>query len=136
MTKTIVITRTYRTSPGRLYDLYMDADLHATVTGGAARIEAKPGSAMSAWDDYIRGKILFAEEGKLVVQTWRTSEWPEGAEDSILVLRFENAGNGKATVTLTNEGVPAESEKEYEKGWKEFYLDKWTDFLETGKPGI
>jgi uncharacterized protein YndB with AHSA1/START domain len=136
MTTTIVITRTYSVSPKRLYDLYMDPDLHATTTGGAARIEAKAGSTMSAWDGYIEGKILFVNDGRLIVQTWRTSDWAEGAEDSVLVLRFEDSSTGGATVTLTNEGVPSDRKKEFEDGWKEFYLDKWDAFLEEGKPSL
>jgi activator of HSP90 ATPase len=129
MTKTIILERNFNAAPERLFDLYMDPVLHSTVTGGKAVVSRETGSSMSAWDGYIEGKMLAVEEGKLIVQTWRTSDWPDGADDSILIIRFEEGKSGGATVRLTNEGLPTEKAGEFEDGWKEFYLDKWESFL-------
>ena len=82
------LTRLSPLAPAALRGLAHSGE-HARFTGGEASIEANVGGAHSAWDGYIWGRIIELEPGRRIVQTWRTSEFPEGSEDSQLEILFE-----------------------------------------------
>ena len=108
--------------PEDVYRAYVDSQKHAEFTGAAASIEPAVGGRFMAWDGYITGKILELEEGKRVVQEWKTTEWPEGCAPSRVELEFRAAREG-TEITLVHAGVPEEDEAAYDEGWFEFYWD-------------
>ena len=85
-----------------MYDLYIDAKLHAAFTGGGkVKISAKPGSPFSAFDRMLSGTTLAAVPGKLIVQRWRGHHWKETDPDSILVIYFSQDGKqGRIDLTM------------------------------------
>ncbi len=128
MSKTIVQDIVFPASAARLYKLYVDSRLHCESTGGQAKITAKAGGAMSAWDGYIKGKFLQLRPNRLIVQTWRASDWPKSAPDSILTLIFEDNEKGCA-VHMSHAGVPNDAAAGLTKGWREFYWNPWKKYL-------
>jgi len=54
-----------------------------------------------AWDGYIHGILLGVDEGRRIVQTWRTSEFPPEFRDSRLVVEFEATRGGTRVVVRT-----------------------------------
>lgn len=104
-----------------LYNAWLDSKKHSAFTGGKAKISGKIGASFSAWDEYITGKTLELVEGEFIKQSWRTVEFPEGAEDSILELKFEEK-DGKTKLHLTHYNLQRGDAEKYEEGWKDHYF--------------
>jgi activator of HSP90 ATPase len=57
------------------------------------------------------------------VQAWRTTEFPEAAADSLLVIKLDKKAGNKTILTLTQTGLPRGHAKKYKKGWKQHYFE-------------
>ncbi len=108
--------------PPTIYDALLDGKKHGQLIGSKATGKAEVGTDFTAWDGYIEGTNLELEPGKRILQSWETSEWPEGAERSLVEWTFE-AKDGGTQVTLVHSKVPASQADSYKKGWVDFY---WT----------
>ncbi|HEX4278201.1 MAG TPA: SRPBCC domain-containing protein [Bryobacteraceae bacterium] len=109
-------------TPKQIYDAFLDGKKHSDMTGGKATAEAHVGGKFTAWDGYISGTNLELDEGKRIVQTWTTSEWPEGAEPSHLEWTFIARERG-TEVTMVHSHVPDSQTESYRTGWVDYY---WT----------
>lgn len=107
-----------------LWRLYMDAKEHTAALGSEARITARTGAKFSAWDGYIEGKNLSVLPKRLVVQSWRASDWTDDDPDSVLVLSFRDV-DGAAEVDMVHANVPDDQAEALDEGWKENYWDLW-----------
>lgn len=119
-------------TPREVYDAFMSAELHAEFTGEAAVGSGALGGEFHAYGDYIKAKNLQLVPGELIVQEWKTSEWPEGAPPSLLKLEFKVAPLRGTELILTQTLVPLQQADEYEAGWKEFYWDKLLAYFSRG----
>src|SRR5947207_14264238 len=82
-------------SPERVYKAWISNKENEAFTGGGkVKIKAEAGASHSAWDGYISGKTLELEPTKRILQSWRTTEFPEDAKDSMLEIRLEPKGKG------------------------------------------
>ena len=118
--------------PQRVFSAWMDSREHAAFTGGGeAVVEPWAGGRFIAWDGYIHGILLGVDEGKRIVQTWRTSEFPPESRDSRLVVEFEPARGG-TRVTIKHSDLPPSHVKRYEKGWTEHYLKSLARYFAKG----
>ena len=115
-------------APGRVYSAWLDPREHRAMTGGKATVTAEVGGEHTAWDGYIRGTILALEPGRRIVQSWRTSEFPEASPDSRLEVVLEEAVGG-TRVTILHTEVPAGDGEKYEKAWVEFYFDPMREYF-------
>lgn len=120
-------------SPAEVYAAYTDPKLHAEFTGADATGEPKVGETFTAWSGYIEGTYLDIEPGKRVVQSWRTTEWPEDVAPSKLELIFTPAEDGGTTITMNHTEVPEEQADEYDAGWHASYWEPMTDYFTHGK---
>ena len=129
MPKTIIQKIIFKnTDPENLYAFYMSAKKHSEITGALAKISAKEGAKFTAYDDYITGKNLQLIEDKLIVQSWRGSDWASDDVDSTFILLFE--AKGKDTVMyVTHANLPDEHAKSIADGWHEYYWNPWKAFL-------
>jgi uncharacterized protein YndB with AHSA1/START domain len=121
-TRTIRQTVTLPAPPATVYEALADSAQHTAFTGSRARIPKKAGGKMSAYDGYISGTVLGLWPGAGLLQTWRTTEWPEGHADSRLEIRLAPAGKG-TRLTMIHSEVPASQAGRYTEGWRAFY---WT----------
>jgi activator of HSP90 ATPase len=129
MAKTIIQEVVFQnTGPRTLYDLYMNADMHSLIAGGAVTIDDKEGSAFSAHGGYITGKNLQLIKDKLIVQSWRTLGWDAAATDSTFILYMEQRGND-TVLTMTHANIPNEHVDSIEKGWFGHYWNPWKQHL-------
>jgi activator of HSP90 ATPase len=133
MTKTITQKVVFKnTTPKALYDLYMDAKKHSQSTGAMAKIEAKEGTKFTAYDNYISGKNLHLIKDKLIVQSWRGSDWAKGDMDSTFIINLESKGND-TILHVTHANLPEKQADDIKKGWADFYWLPWKKHL-AGKP--
>lgn len=121
-TTTLVQTVEIAAPPTDVYAAYLDSAKHAKFTGGGAKIDARVGGRFSAWDGYITGTTLELEPGRRIVQAWRTSEWPDGFDDSRLELTLAKSARG-TKITMVHENVPSAQAPAYEAGWVEHYWE-------------
>jgi activator of HSP90 ATPase len=128
MPKTFTQSLLFAAPPATVYALYADQKLHAETTGSAATIKAKAGAPFTAWDGYIEGTTLHAEQGRMIVQTWRASDWPDEAPDSIFILLFLPEGEG-TRVLVTHANVPDDQIEDLKKGWTEYYWKPWKAWI-------
>lgn len=126
--KTIKQTVEIKADPNDVYKAYMDPKQHSKFTGASAKISPKVGGKFSVWDGYAEGENLELEPGKKIVQTWRASDWPEGAVSKITI---KLAKKGKGTkLTFTHTGVPADFVDDIKQGWIEYYWEPMKELLE------
>src|SRR4030065_598186 len=78
--------------PKRVYEAWMSSEEHGAFTGDAAEIEPRVGGAHTAFSGYIAGKTLELNPHRRIVQTWRTTEFPEGSPDSRLARTLQRVG--------------------------------------------
>ena len=133
MPKTITQKVVFKnTSPKQLYELYMNAKKHSAATGAPAKITEKEGSKFSAHDGYITGKNLQLLKDKLIVQSWRGSDWDKADLDSTFIIRLEPKGKD-TTVNMVHANLPDNQADSISKGWHDYYWNPWKQFL-AGTP--
>ena len=111
-----------------IYDTWLDSRGHSEMTGGKASMSTAIGADVSAWDGYITGRNLELVAGERIVQTWRTSEFPDDHEDSIITVTLAKADAG-TLLTLVHSNVP-DGQTSYEQGgWQEHYFQPMQDYF-------
>lgn len=131
--ESIEVAAEFKVSPKRLYDAWLDGKQHSAFTGGAeASVEAHVGGEHTAWDGYIWGKVVTLEPHRRIVQTWRTSEFPEDSEDSQLEILLEPTPGG-TRLRLVHTRIPDGQGDMYRDGWDESYFRPMRTYFE-GKP--
>ena len=123
-----VLVAEFPVSPTKLYRAWLSSKSHAAMSGSPANIDPRPGGKFEAWDGYISGTTLELDEGKRIVQAWRTVEFPEAASDSRLELVFEKAG-AATRLTLTHSGLPKDQVDDYRQGWEDSYFKPMRRYL-------
>jgi activator of HSP90 ATPase len=114
-------------SPEKLYNDWLNSDAHTNFTESPARIDPSPDGEFSAWEGYIYGKNKLLEPFRRIVQTWRTTEFSENEDDSILEVIFEGKG-AKTRLILKHSNIPEGQGNDYKQGWKDFYFDPMVKF--------
>lgn len=87
-----------------------------------------PGKAFTAGDGYIGGVNLHVEKDRMIVQTWRGSDWDKDDPDSILVLLFLPDEKG-STLHVTHANIPDDRFEGIRDGWVEYYWKPWKAWL-------
>lgn len=128
MPRTIIMAASLPTTPDKLFDMYLDAEAQAAFTGLPAIIEPRAGGVFRAFDGMLSGTILHIEPKTLIVQTWRSANWPFTAMDSVLMLSFWPAKDG-ARIELVHANVPEEDFAGVSQGWEKYYWTPWRDYL-------
>lgn len=111
-----------------VFEALIDEKKHAAFTGASAKIDRKVGGKFSVWDDYATGINKELVPDKLIVQSWRASDWPENIES---MVRFEiSEENGKTKLEFSQTGIPAEFVSDVSQGWEDFYWKPMKEYLE------
>lgn len=129
MSKTIVQKVIFKNTPAStLYTTYMDAKEHSASVGVAAKIKNKEGARFSAHDHYVTGKNLQLIKNKLIVQSWRASDWISSDVDSTFILVFEQRGND-GIINMVHANVPDKHSAGIKKGWDDYYWKPWKKYF-------
>lgn len=98
------------------------------MTGSLASVDGRVGGEFSAWDGYIFGKTLELTPDRRIVQTWRTTEFPEEASDSHLEILLEEVAEG-TRLTLIHRNMPQDQVDSYRQGWEDFYFKPMKEYF-------
>lgn len=135
-TRTIEFNLKFPAKPEKVYNLLMDGNLHALITGGKVRMSSKTDGKFEVWDGYCHGFNIELKEGRKIVQAWHFDEdnWPAN-HYSICTFLFSNDEQG-CRLHFEQSEVPETSYENLRKGWKEHYWDRMIEILkEERKPG-
>lgn len=118
--------------PKEVYDALLDPKKHSDFTGSKATGKAVVGTKFTAWDGYISGIILKLENGKRIVQEWRTTDWPNDYPPSKLEFVLRKI-NDKTELTMVHSNIPIEQEEELKQGWIDFYWNPLKSYFKKIK---
>lgn len=123
---TLVVT--INSKAEKFYEAYLSSEGHTALTGSPARVDGTVDGDFTAWDGYIQGMFLELEKNKRIVQAWRTAEFPEEAEDSIVEILLEE-DHGKTKLTLKHTNIPKGQMDNYKTGWEDFYFKPMREYF-------
>lgn len=109
-------------STEQIYNAWLDSAEHSAFTGSPAQLDLQGESRFTAWDGYISGRTLEIEPYQRILQSWRTTEFPESSPDSRLEILIKNVENG-AQITLLHSNIPTGQGQNYRSGWEEYYFE-------------
>ena len=134
MPRTVTLAATLPRSPARLYAMYLSHREHAAFTGAPVKIAARPGAHFEAFGGALTGTILQVVPNRLIVQSWRSTQFAKRDLDSTLVLSFwpDTAGG---RIELTHVNVAETDFAGVSEGWSRYYWVPWRAYLEKrGRP--
>jgi activator of HSP90 ATPase len=128
MSENIELSTFLPVTPHQVYSAWLDSAAHGAFTGSPAVIDASPEGTFTAWDGYISGRTQLLEPDHLIVQSWRTTEFPESATDSRLEVRFETVPGG-TRLTLRHTEIPTGQGEMYRQGWLDYYFTPMLEYF-------
>ena len=115
-----------------VFDAWLSSHTHGEMTGSIATYNEATGE-FSAWDGYISGRTLTTAPPTRVIQSWRSTEFPGDAPDSVLEVLFEKARGG-TLVTVKHSNSPDGQSASYAQGWNEYYFNPMTRYFAEAAP--
>ena len=109
----------FRATPEEVFQALVDAGIRRQWTGQRATGDSKVGSRFTTTDGYVFGRNLELDKGKLIVQEWKTKEWPDGAPFSKVKYIMKAEGGG-TRLNLVHSKVPAKMADYIKSGWIEY----------------
>jgi activator of HSP90 ATPase len=128
MKNEFTLSITLPAKPEQVYKAWLSTDGHTSMTGSPAKVDGRVKGGFTAWEGYIWGTFMELEEGHRIVQTWRTTEFPEEAEDSNVEILLEKV-RGKTNLTLTHTNIPEGQADSYRQGWEDFYFKPMMEYF-------
>jgi activator of HSP90 ATPase len=116
-------------TPKQIYESWLDSDLHSEMTGAEALITDEEGDPFNAWDGYIWGKNLKLETNKYIKQTWKTSDFEEDQDFSIIEITLSEIPEG--TLLKLHHSNLLDSDDHYKKGWEDYYFQPMKDYFQN-----
>jgi uncharacterized protein YndB with AHSA1/START domain len=132
MPRTVTLAAVLPRSPARLYSMYLDSKEHAAFTGAPVKIAARAGASFEAFGGALTGTILQLIPSRLIVQSWRSSQFGKRDLDSTLVLSFWSDPDG-GRIELTHVNVADTDFAGVSEGWSKYYWVPWRAYLEKGR---
>ena len=129
MATTIRQTVQFDATPHAVFEALMDSKKHSAFTGSKASMSRKVGGKISAWDGYIEGKNLRIEKDKVIVQSWRTTEFKASDPDSQVMFHFSKKGKG-TRLMFVHSKVPDALAEDFRQGWIDNYWVPLKAYLE------
>ena len=114
--------------PSEIYEAWLSSEGHTAMTGSPAKVDGNVGGKFSAWEGYIFGTTLELTLNQRIVQTWRTSEFPDDALDSHLEVLLEEVAQG-TKVKLIHRDMPEDQVDSYRQGWEDFYFKPMKEYF-------
>jgi uncharacterized protein YndB with AHSA1/START domain len=116
-------------SPARLYRMYLNPREHAAFTGAPVKIAARSGAPFVAFDGALSGTVLQVVANRLIVQSWRSTQFARKELDSTLILTFWPHKDG-ARIELTHVNIADSDFAGVSEGWSKYYWVPWRAYLQ------
>ena len=129
MPRTVTLAVDLPASAARLYGMYLDPKQHAAFTGASVKIAARPGAPFAAFGGALSGTVLQVVPNRLIVQSWRSTNFAKHDLDSTLVLSFWPEGRS-ARIELTHVNVAETDFAGVSEGWSKYYWLPWRAYLD------
>ena len=126
------LTTTIPASAQEIYDAWLDSLTHSEMTRGEASMSDEVDAEVSAWDRYITGRNLELVPGERIVQSWRTTQFTDEHEDSIITVTLQEVEGG-TLLTLVHSNVPDEQTSYEQGGWQEHYFEPMKEYFADRK---
>jgi activator of HSP90 ATPase len=114
------VSDTFPVSSEVIYNAWLSSEEHSKMTGSPANVSNVAGGEFTAWDGYIQGKNLELSHSSRILQRWRTTDFEDTEEDSLLEILFEPEGDS-TRVTINHSSLP-EHGLQYKQGWFDAYF--------------
>jgi uncharacterized protein YndB with AHSA1/START domain len=114
--------------PEKVFRAWLSSEGHSAMTGSPARVEPRVGGLFTAWDAYISGRTSALKPYTRIVQSWRTTEFPDDCVDSQIEIVLE-AVEGGTQLTLTHTSIPEGQADSYKDGWEESYFEPMRSYF-------
>ncbi len=128
MKSEFTVSETLNAGAETVYTAWLSTQGHTLMTGSPAKVDGRVKGEFTAWDGYIWGTFLELEANKRILQAWRTSEFPEDAEDSRVEVLLEEK-DGKTKVTFIHTNIPEGQADSYKQGWEDFYFKPMREYF-------
>jgi uncharacterized protein YndB with AHSA1/START domain len=125
---TYTLTTIIPASAADIYEAWLDSHGHSQMTGAPATMSDEPGAEVSAWDGYISGRNLELVPDEKIVQSWRTTEFTDDHEDSVITVMLEEVADG-TLLTLVHTKVPEAHRSYEESGWETHYFEPMKEYF-------
>ncbi len=127
-TDSIKLSATIPADAKTIYSAWLDSEKHSAFTNSKVKIERKVDSNFIAGDGAITGTNKLLHMNKRIVQTWRSTEFPEESEDSLVEITFEKVDKG-TKVIINHSNLPEGTGKDYRKSWKDNYFKPMKEYF-------
>ena len=124
------LNATIPASAQEIYGAWLDSLSHSEMTRAEASMSNEIGAEVSAWDGYITGHNLELVPGKRIVQSWRTTQFSDEHEDSIVTVILKEI-DGSTLLTLMHANVPDEQTSYEQGGWQEYYFEPMKEYFSS-----
>lgn len=128
MPRTVTLALDLPCPPARLYAMYLNPKIHAAITGAPVKIAARPGARFEAFAGTLTGTILQVIPKRLIVQSWRSTQFGKRDLDSTLILSFVALDKG-GRIELTHVNVADGDFGGVSEGWSKYYFVPWRTYL-------
>ena len=115
-----------------IYNAWLDSEEHEAMTGGNANISQKIGEEFSAWDEYISGVNLELIPNEYIKQRWRTVDFLDNQDDSILEIKLISINEHKTNLEL-HQSKLLDTDIHYKQGWVDNYFKPMKSYFENNK---
>ena len=129
MKESFELQTTLNATASEVFKAWLDSELHSDMTGGEAEWSDQIGVTFSAWDGYISGKNLEIVQDTKIVQSWRTTEFAEKDDDSVIEVEL-NVKDDQTVLTLKHSNIP-EGMTQYKQGWQDHYFSPMTEYFNS-----
>ncbi len=135
MPYTFTLTASIPASPEEIYRAWLDSLAHSQMTGSEASMSDQIGAEVSAWEGYISGRNIELIPSERIVQAWRTTEFEDEDEDSVITVVLEPVGD-ETLLTLEHSNVPDEHRSYEEGGWESNYFEPMVAYFSELKAKV
>jgi activator of HSP90 ATPase len=125
------VSKIFTVSPKKIYLAWLNSEKHSAMTGADAHISNKANAHFSAWDGYITGTNIQLISGEKIIQYWRTEDFEDDQDDSIIEIYFDEIPEG--TLLTLNHFNLLEKDTSYEQGWIDNYFTPMEEYFDKGK---
>eukprot|EP00892_Ulva_mutabilis_P000714 jgi/Ulvmu1/10643/UM066_0023.1 len=129
-TRKLEIKETFYASAGDIYEVFTNEARVKGFTQSDATISRDVGGEFKMFGGSIEGVQRTLEPGKLIVQDWRFTTWPDGLYSKV-TLAIDEPEPGHTVVVMTQEGIPEEDKfgnhdvvGTTEHGWRQLIFFK------------